>query len=142
MNSKARGASLERRFIQLLETHGYKCEKARATYAPRMAGRPMAVAHDLFRCLDIVAKKRGQKTAWVQVTTQGSSIKGKADKFRAEAEAHFDPDFDEVVVAQWVKPEKPGQRGQWRITRWCDDFDPRSSVFISSQPDSLPWEAP
>lgn len=134
MNTKRRGASLELRLKKQLEAMGFIIEKARAVYA----GKNRAVSHDFYSAFDMVAKRAGTRTTWIQATTTNVSIAQKAAQI-AEALPYFDQQFDDVWIARWQTP-KPGQRGQWRIVRWDDGFDPKRTHLLSSADDVLPWE--
>lgn len=139
MNSAAKGGALERRLVKQLEGMGFICEKARPIYKKLPSGKIIAVQHDFFTAFDGVAKRRGDRTVWFQVTTKNSTIANKAGKM-VEALEHFDPAHDDVWIVRWFEPKKPGQRGEWRINRWDDMFSPKHTYVLTSNGVALPWE--
>lgn len=65
-NTKAKGQRIQRKVLDILEADGWQCETARPTYA-FICGRAMAIQHDYFSCIDIIALKR-QQVRFIQVT--------------------------------------------------------------------------
>ena len=72
MSSEARGSSYEREAREIMESWGYVVEKAikKAVWIKRK-GRPtpISIAHDFFGAFDLIGKKLGMPTLWVQVST-------------------------------------------------------------------------
>jgi hypothetical protein len=70
VSSRSRGNAYEKEVKDILVGQGFIVEKAlpRLVWIP---GRrvPISSSHDFFGCWDLVAKKKGHKTLWVQVST-------------------------------------------------------------------------
>lgn len=79
--------------MQHLEQHGYKVHRCVRTGQKR---GPIWVSNsnDVFGCVDLVAKKVGERTRWVQVTADSGIGRKKADL----AEVPWDQDHDCVEI--------------------------------------------
>lgn len=67
MNSKAKGSGYEREVRDILECDGYKIFRCHRKPI-FINGKMLTMGADIFGC-DIVAKKAGEKTRWIQVST-------------------------------------------------------------------------
>ena len=116
MNTSAKGAAIELQAIKLLEAEGYKVHRCVRTGAKR---GPFWVSqsNDVFGCIDLVAKKRGARTRWIQVTADS----GVGRKRKELAEVPWDPLFDSVEIWRWVG----GQRRKDRRFRDAGAASPR-----------------
>jgi hypothetical protein len=111
-----------------LERQGYKVHR---TIRSRFN------SNDVFGCIDLVAKRRGERTRWIQVTSDG----GIGRKATDLAEVPWDPLFDLVEVWQWKgrKMTAGMTREVWRkwqhfvVRSLWDDFDLAKAEVV-------PWE--
>lgn len=67
MNSKAKGSGYEREVRDILEHDGYKIFRCHRKPI-FINGKMLTMGADIFGC-DIVAKKVGERTRWIQVST-------------------------------------------------------------------------
>lgn len=76
------------------------------------------LANDVFGCIDIIAKKKGERTRWIQVTA-GSGIGEKIADIEEMADA-WDPDIDSVEVWLWkgIKQKKGVTRERWQSKQY------------------------
>lgn len=112
VNTSAKGTAIELAAIKMLEAEGYNVHRCVRT-GVRRGGMYISQSNDVFGCIDLVAKKRGQRTRWIQVTADGGIGRKKADL----AEIPWDELFDEVEIWRWVG----GQRRKHKTTgAWLD----------------------
>jgi hypothetical protein len=81
MSSRTRGATYEKEVLAILAAKGYVCERAmpKIVWIPRAGRRmPISTSHDFFGAWDIIAKKPGEPTRWIQVTVYERA--GRQDK--------------------------------------------------------------
>lgn len=97
VNTSAKGTAIELAAIKLLEAEGYKVHRCVRTGTKR---GPLWISqsNDVFGCIDLVAKKRGARTRWIQVTAHS----GIGQKRREIEEVPWDPLFDSVEIWRWV----------------------------------------
>lgn len=69
MSKKAKGSKYEREVMKILENDGWVVERAHPQFIPVGPGRIISKAHDYFGAWDIIGKRPGYKTLWVQVST-------------------------------------------------------------------------
>ena len=67
MSALSKGKSYELEVKKILESEGYKVEKA-VNRVIWIKGKPVSVAHDFFGAFDIIARQNGSPTLWIQVT--------------------------------------------------------------------------
>lgn len=110
VNTSMKGTKLELVAIKMLEAEGYVVHRCVRTSVKR-GGRFFSQSNDIFGCIDLVAKKRGERTRWVQVTAD-SGIGRKKDDL---AEVPWDPLFDSVEIWRWVggNRRKHKTTGEW-----------------------------
>ena len=65
--TRQKGAKCELATQKLLEGQGYTIHRARPCVA-WIAGKPISIQHDIFTYFDMIAKKAGTQTRWIQVT--------------------------------------------------------------------------
>lgn len=133
-DTAAKGSGLEDRFIAILERMGYRCEKARAVRL-RYGGITRVKTYDFFKCLDVLAFHRTLPPLAAQVTTDSQSVAGKARAI--EPMAPWLKDFGEVLVARWISPDLPGQRGAFGLYRLREGFQTRH--LLPSDAVAFPW---
>lgn len=97
LNTSSKGTKIELLAIKILEAEGYKVHRCVRTGVSR-GGRYFSQSNDVFGCIDLVAKKRGERTRWVQVTAHG----GIGQKKKDLSEVPWDPLFDSVEIWRWV----------------------------------------
>jgi len=100
-NSSKKGQQVELLAIKLLEAEGYKVHRCIRTGAKR---GPFWVSqsNDVFGCIDLVGKKKGERTRWLQVTAHS----GIGQKKKEIYEVPWDPLFDSVEIWRWVGGRK------------------------------------
>ena len=69
MSTKSKGSQYEREVMRILEADGWQTERAHPKYIPVGPGKIISKAHDFFGAWDVIGKKAGYKTMWVQVST-------------------------------------------------------------------------
>lgn len=97
VNRNAKGTAIELRAIKMLESWGYKVHRCVRTGVQR-GKMYFSQNNDVFGCIDLIAKKHGERTRWVQVTADGGVGRKKDDL----AEVPWDPLFDQVEIWRWV----------------------------------------
>lgn len=109
-NTSSKGTRLELAAIKVLESEGYTVHRCVRT-GMRRGGRYISQSNDVFGCIDLVAKKHGERTRWVQVTADSGIGRKKEDL----AQVPWDPLFDSVEIWRWVggRPRKHKTTGEW-----------------------------
>jgi len=97
VNTSKKGAAIELQAIKLLEAEGYTVHRSVRT-GVRRGAKWISHSNDVFGCIDLVAKKKGERTRWIQVTAHSGIGRKKADL----AEVPWDPLFDSVEIWRWV----------------------------------------
>lgn len=133
-NSSAKGARVELLAIKILESEGYTVHRCVRTGAKR-GGLWISQNNDVFGCIDLVAKRFGQRTRWIQVTAD-SGIGRKKDDL---SEVPWDPLFDSVEIWRWVayKPGKHKVTGEpydcryFQVYHFDDQYqlDPTNKIY-------------
>lgn len=93
INTSAKGRAHEKEVAAILEAQGYMVERARALYV-WLKGGPMAVRHDFFSCIDVIAVKADevrfiQVTEWEEVSKKVKKIKAAGFPARCEIWGRF-----------------------------------------------------
>jgi hypothetical protein len=97
VNTSSKGTAIELAAIKVLEAEGYKVHRCVRT-GVRRGPLYISQSNDVFGCIDLVAKKKGERTRWLQVTAHSGIGKKKADL----DEVPWDPAFDSVEIWRWV----------------------------------------
>lgn len=100
MNAKAKGNGYEREAKLLLEAKGwsvFRCHRKPIF----INGKMLTMGADIFGC-DIVAKKLGYKTRWIQVST----VENKSKKVKQVEEFCWTLDHEDVELWLRVKGKK------------------------------------
>jgi hypothetical protein len=110
VNTSSKGTHVELLAIKLLEAEGYKVHRCVRTGVKR-GPFYFSQSNDVFGCIDLVAKKRGERTRWVQVTADS----GIGRKRKEMEEVPWDPLFDSVEIWRWVggQSRKNRSTGRW-----------------------------
>jgi hypothetical protein len=97
VNTSSKGTAIELAAIKVLEAEGYKVHRCVRTGVKR---GPLYISqsNDVFGCIDLVAKKRSERTRWIQVTADSGVGRKKKDL----DEVPWDPVFDSVEIWRWV----------------------------------------
>lgn len=97
VNTSAKGTSIELAAIKLLEAEGYKVHRCVRTGVKR-GPFYFSQSNDVFGCIDLVAKRFGSRTRWIQVTAHS----GIGQKKKDLDEVPWDPEHDSVEIWRWV----------------------------------------
>jgi hypothetical protein len=110
VNRSKKGTQIELAALKLLEAEGYTVHRCVRTGIKR---GPIFVSqsNDVFGCIDLVAKRRGERTRWIQVTAHSGIGQKKADL----AVVPWDPLYDSVEIWRWVggNRRKSKSTGAW-----------------------------
>jgi hypothetical protein len=110
VNTSSKGTAIELAAIKVLEAEGYKVHRCVRTGIKR---GPLYISqsNDVFGCIDLVAKKKGTRTRWIQVTADSGVGRKKKDL----DEVPWDPTFDSVEIWRWVggNARKHKSTGAW-----------------------------
>lgn len=90
------GNEAEMDAMRLLTGQGYTLHRNRKATVPTPKG-PRTVQQDIFGLIDIIAKKRGEPTRWIQV----SRLRSVAAKIREVDSGPWEAQHDRVEVWQW-----------------------------------------
>ncbi len=145
MNTSAKGTAIELRAIKILESWGYKVHRCVRTGVKR-GKMYFSQSNDVFGCVDLVAKKRGERTRWIQVTAHS----GMGQKKKDLAEVPWDPLFDQVEIWRWVggAARKHKTTGEWldrqyfQVYKLEQDFELRADNRIRASDDADDAGAP
>ena len=97
VNTSAKGTAIELAAIKLLEAEGYKVHRCVRTGVKR-GPFYFSQSNDVFGCIDLVAKRKGTRTRWIQVTAHS----GIGQKKKDLDEVPWDPQHDSVEIWRWV----------------------------------------
>jgi hypothetical protein len=126
INRAAKGTAIELTAIKLLEHQGYKIHRCVRTGVKR-GKMYYSQSNDVFGCIDLIAKKAGERTRWIQVTADGGIGRKKNDL----AEVPWDSLFDSVEIWRWVgtkrgrKDKRTGEKLDdlyFQVYRFDDEF--------------------
>jgi hypothetical protein len=96
VNRSEKGRRLEVLAVELLRSHGYDVHRCIRTPYRTPAGW-RSHANDVFGCVDLIAKRAGERTRWIQVT----SSRGVGKRREAFAAIQWNPMHDSVELWQW-----------------------------------------
>jgi hypothetical protein len=97
VNTSSKGTAIELAAIKVLEAEGYKVHRCVRTGVKR-GPFYFSQSNDVFGCIDLVAKRKGERTRWIQVTADSGVGRKKKDI----EEVPWDPVFDSVEIWRWV----------------------------------------
>jgi hypothetical protein len=137
VNRSAKGTAIELAALKLLEAEGYKVHRCVRTGVKR-GPFYYSQSNDVFGCIDLVAKKKGQRTRWIQVTAHSGIGKKKADL----AEVPWDPLYDSVEIWRWVGggTRKHKSTGEWldrqyfQVYHLDDGYELRKERRVLAEP--------
>ncbi len=140
VNTSAKGTAIELAAIKLLEAEGYHVHRCVRTGVKR-GPNYYRQSNDVFGCVDLIGKKRGERTRWIQVTAHSGIGKKKEDL----AKVPWVPLFDCVEIWRWVggqtrKHKSTGaflERQYFQVYSYDDDFrlDPENRRHLADRPD-------
>ncbi len=140
VNTSKKGQQIELQAIKLLEAEGYKVHRCVRTGVKR-GKLYISQSNDVFGCIDLVAKKQGERTRWIQVTADSGIGRKKEDL----AEVPWDPLFDSVEIWRWVggrarKHKTTGallERQYFQVYHHDDDYELRPDRrILVAEPDT------
>lgn len=106
-NTSRKGQVVELTAIKVLEAEGYKVHRCVRTGVKR-GPFYFSQSNDVYGCIDLIAKKIGERTRWIQVTADS----GMGRKFEEMLTIPWDIDHDTVEVWRWVG----GQKRKHKVT--------------------------
>lgn len=112
VNRSQKGTVIELTAIKILTAAGYVVHRCVRTGFKR-GPRYISQSNDVFGCIDLVAKKHGERTRWIQVTAHSGIGQKKADLDKVP----WDPLFDSVEIWRWVGG---GRRRHKTTGEWLD----------------------
>ncbi|MHB1260290.1 MAG: hypothetical protein ACYC2H_01100 [Thermoplasmatota archaeon] len=122
----AKGTRVELRAKKILEGTGYVVHRTRRNPAKRR-GRWMSHGNDIYGCIDLIAKRHGERTRWIQCLSNGAI----GAKRRKVARVPWDLTHDSVELWRWVDGKKrridrrngkPRDRLYFQVYVLDDDF--------------------
>ena len=145
VNTSSKGAHVELLAIKLLEAEGFKVHRCIRT-GQRRGPIFVSQSNDVFGCIDLVAKRLGHRTRWIQVTADS----GIGRKRREMDEVPWDPQHDSVEIWRWVggRARKNKSTGAWlerqyfQVYHFDDAYELRKDRRIQVAPgnDTLPTD--
>ncbi|MCA1819324.1 MAG: hypothetical protein ABR562_02135 [Thermoplasmatota archaeon] len=145
VNTSTKGTHIELLAIKLLEAEGYKVHRCVRTGQKR---GPFYVSqsNDVFGCIDLVAKRLGHRTRWIQVTADS----GIGRKRKEMDGVPWDPQHDAVEIWRWVGGQRRKNKatGAWldrqyfQVYHFDDGYELRKERRIAVAPgnDTIPSE--
>lgn len=128
MNSVAAGLEHERRVLTHLRLEEHKVHRTTRTSRQRRGGRWMSQSNDIFGCIDILAKRAGERMRYIQVTSGSGDIGRKKAKL---SRIPWDTQYESVEIWRWVSGKgkklddrtgKPSPRMYFQIYRLDKGF--------------------
>lgn len=110
VNTSAKGTAIELAAIKVLEAEGYKVHRCVRTGVKR-GPFYFSQSNDVFGCIDLVAKKKGARTRWIQVTAHS----GIGQKKKDLDEVPWDPAHDSVEIWRWVGGQQRKHKTQQNV---------------------------
>lgn len=143
VNRSAKGTQIELMAIKVLEAEGYKVHRCVRTGVKR-GPLYFSQSNDVFGCIDLVCKKKGERTRWIQVTAHS----GIGQKKKDLDEVPWDPLFDSVEIWRWVggNARRSKVNGAWlerqyfQVYHLDDQYALRSDRRVVGKPQE--WSPP
>lgn len=122
MSARDRGNAYEKEVKAILEEKGYVVERAlpKLVWIPGRKA-PISQSHDFFGCWDLIAKKAGERTLWIQVSTWEHF----SDKRKQIVKAGFpiNHDVDCCAIFSRMRGGKGGGKPHYRVAYAEQDFE-------------------
>lgn len=127
MDRVRKGREIEARAVAYLEQRGYVVHRT-ARNAVRRNGRWYSPGNDVWGCIDILAKRHGERVRFIQVTGGGRI----AQKRRDLAAVPWDPQWECVEIWQWVHAAGNAAPAHFQTYLLDEDFvpDPVNRIFL------------
>jgi len=115
VNTTAKGNRIENYAAKILEAQGYVIHKTQRTMRNYGKGSFGSGDNDVFNCVDIIAKKKGERTRWIQV----KSTNKKGEVVKKYSVVPWDENYDSPEYWLWF-----GGRGKmyFQIYYWEEDW--------------------
>lgn len=128
VNKAAKGTRIELKAIKIMESMGYTVHRCVRTHVKR-GGMFISQSNDVFGCIDLIGKKHGHPTLWVQVTTKTVSI---GSKMKDLHEVPWDDLHDKVEIWQYwgAKDNKEGTGEFFQVRDYFDQDDNGNARLI------------
>lgn len=131
MSRKSKGNQFEKWAKAYLEEQGYVVHRAQSQ-GVNVGTHFVSRSNDIFHCIDLIAKKHGERTRWIQVTSVNVGIGVKAAKME---QVPWDAAHDSVEVWQYTggtnTAKKPGQFFQVRHREQNYELNDANRIFLS-----------
>lgn len=108
-NTARKGCSIENHAVRHLEACGYVVHRCIRNGVYR-AGHWYSAGNDIWGCIDILAKRRGERIRFIQVTS-GAHI---ATKRRQLDAVPWDPEWECVEIWRWIPAKRGGLPGHFQ----------------------------
>ena len=105
-NYSRRGYAIEALAVDVLRDLGYVVHRSIRSSSKR-GGFWMSHSNDIWGCIDIVAKRRGERMRYIQVTTE----KGIGEKKRDLGAVPWDVHLESVEIWKWIHGSKSSTKG-------------------------------
>jgi hypothetical protein len=122
MNSKAKGSGYEREVRDILQADGYKIFRCHRKPI-FIKGKMLTMGADIFGC-DIVAKKAGEKTRWIQVSTVENKSKKEKQIMEHPLTVHYE------TYELWLRID-----GKKAFRRFMLEYDIVNRIFVWTEYD-------
>ena len=117
MSNVSKGKEWEKEVEVILASKGYITEKAFNKTVWIGAGRVISVAHDFFNVWDLIGKRYGEPTLWVQVTSW-EMVAARKKKI-LETNYQWNSDYDCPVIYA----RKRGRPAHYRVCYGRDNYE-------------------
>lgn len=121
MSRTSTGKAYEKEAREILESQGWLVEKAINKTIFLGPGKIISVAHDFFHCFDLIAKKLGEKTRWIQVSVWEKASQKRKDLASFPATLAYDS------VEIWGRVRRGG-KPHFRVLKADQDFEWKGDV--------------
>lgn len=136
-SSNGKGREAERKAIQILERLGYVVHRTVRVSIFRR-GRWFSQRNDVFGCIDLLAKRRGERMRYIQVTMGG----GIGAKRRELATVPWDVEHESVEIWRWIGgagKRKDARNGKPRPRLYFQVYR-LDAAFALNKTDRIPYE--
>jgi hypothetical protein len=113
---------------QHLQRQGYRVHRCLRSSIPIKGGGYVSNGNDLWGCIDIMAKRRGERVRYIQVTGQP----GIGQKKRDLLSVPWDVEYERVEIWKWIPGQpggRPGPRAGRHFETYCLDDQYRTMTI-------------
>lgn len=127
MNAARKGREVEARAVRHLEAGGYVVHRC-IRNSVRRQGKWYSAGNDIWGCIDLLAKRRGERVRFIQVTSD-TGIAAKRQQLDA---VPWDREWECVEIWRWI-PARGNLPGHFQRYLLDEDyrFDHANRVFPS-----------